>query len=218
MKDMKSEVFNIDCMAGMADKPDNYWDLAIVDPEFGINIARSPRLVLDKGLLGKDWDVKPINPEYFVELFRVSRNQIIWGGNYYALPSNKHCVIWDKLQPEALSFGMFDYAWTSFDGANKAFRLSANDESDCRIHPTQKPVKLYRWLISRYAKPGQTILDTHMGSQSSRIAAYDLGFDYTGYEIDADYFREGCERFERHCAQPKLFTPAPVDETQEALF
>lgn len=215
---MISDVHNIDCLEFMRGLPDNAFSLAIVDPEFGINIAQSPRLVLDKGIVGKDWDSKPIDPLYFTELFRVSQNQIIWGGNYYALPPTKHCVIWDKLQPEAMSFGMFDFAWTSFDGANKAFRCSSNDESDCRIHPTQKPVKLYKWLLTRYAKPGDTIFDSHMGSQSSRIAAYDLGFDYVGCELDPDYFKAGNERFERHIAQPKLFSPDPIVEVQEGLF
>lgn len=198
--------------------PDKAFDLAIVDPEFGINIANSPRLCLDKGIVGKSWDERPIGPEYFTELFRVSVNQIIWGGNYYALPPTKHCVIWDKKQPEALSFGMFDFAWTSFEGANKAFRLSAMDEADCRIHPTQKPVALYKWLLTNYAKPSDTILDTHLGSGSSRIAAYDLGFDFTGYELDKDYFDAQEKRFADHIAQPKLFIAPQPELKQEAMF
>jgi site-specific DNA-methyltransferase (adenine-specific) len=205
-------------MVGMVDTPDKCFDLAIVDPEFGINIGNSPRLVLDKGLVGKSWDERPINPEYFLELFRVSKNQIIWGGNYYSLPANKHCIVWDKKQPEALSFGMFDYAWTSFSGANKAFRLSAMHEADCRIHPTQKPVALYKWLLTNYAKPGNTILDTHLGSGSSRIAAYDLGFDFTGYELDTDYFNAQEERFANHVAQGKLFAPDSPVYVQENIF
>ena len=103
-----SEVFLEDCMQGMKRYPDKFFDLAIVDPEFGIGIGHSPRLVTDKGLEAKSWDDKPIDPTYFVELFRISKNQIIWGGNYYPLPANQHCIIWDKIQPEALSFGMFD--------------------------------------------------------------------------------------------------------------
>lgn len=184
--------------------PDKYFDLAIVDPEFGIGISKSPRLVTDKGLTAKTWDDKPISPEYFVELFRVSKQQIIWGGNYYALPENKHCIIWDKIQPEGMSFGMFDYAWTSFTGANKIFRYSVQNEKD-KIHPTQKPIALYKWLLKNYAKPGDKILDTHLGSQSSRIACWDGGFDFWGWELDPDYFRDGCKRFDIHKAQGSLF-------------
>lgn len=235
---MKSEVFNEDCMVGMARYPDKYFDLAIVDPEFGIGIANSPRLVLDKGKQGKDWDNKPIGMEYFTELFRVSKNQIIWGGNYYPLPANKHCIVWDKKQPEGMSFGMFDYAWTSFDGANKMFRSSVQDEKD-KIHPTQKPIRLYRWLLDRYAycktckNEGSfyedvagdggskmlidcencdvatdgvpKILDTHLGSGSSRIAAYDLGYNFTGFELDKDYFEAAEKRYQNHIKQLNLF-------------
>lgn len=119
-----TRVFNADCLPAMREYPDKYFELAIVDPEFGIGIGKSPRLVTDKGLAAKSWDDKPINSEYFTELFRISIGQIIWGGNYYPLPANKHCLIWDKMQPEDLSFGMFDYAWTSFEGSNKIFRKS----------------------------------------------------------------------------------------------
>jgi site-specific DNA-methyltransferase (adenine-specific) len=205
---MISEVYNEDCMIGMARYPDKFFDLAIVDPEFGIGIGRSPRLVTDKGLIAKEWDDKPIGMEYFDLLFRISTNQIIWGGNYYPLPANSHCIIWDKIQPEDLSFGMFDYAWTSFDGANKIFRRSVQLEKN-KIHPTQKPVQLYRWLLSKYATPGQSILDTHMGSQSSRIAAYKLGFDYYGWELDEEYFRKGCERFDFMARQRDIFLEDP---------
>lgn len=199
-------LFNQDCMEAMKAMPDKAFELAIVDPEFGIGIGHSPRLVTDKGLVPKTWDDRPIDPKYFVELFRVSRNQIIWGGNYYLLPANKHCVIWDKMQPEALSFGMFDYAWTSFDGANKIFRRSVQDEKS-KIHPTQKPVKLYEWLLKNYAKPGDRILDTHLGSGSSAIAAYNMGYDFTGYEIDKDYYEAAVKRLNDHKRQGVLFTP-----------
>jgi site-specific DNA-methyltransferase (adenine-specific) len=200
---MTSEVFNIDCMIGMAKYPDKYFDLAIVDPEFGIGIGNSPRLVTDKGLKAKAWDNKPINDNYFLELFRISKNQIIFGGNYYSLPANKHCLIWDKMQPEKLSFGMFDYAWTSFDGANKIFRFSVQKETD-KIHPTQKPVQLYKWLLKNYAKPEFKIIDTHLGSGSSRIACYDFGCDFTGFEIDKEYFDASVKRFENYKLQTKL--------------
>jgi len=211
---MISEVFNSDCVEGMKRFPDKFFDLAIVDPEFGIGIGKSPRLVTDKGLKAKNWDDEPISMNYFDELFRVSKNQIIWGGNYYALPPTKHCVIWDKMQPEALSFGMFDFAWTSFDGANKIFRKSVQDEKN-KIHPTQKPRALYDWLIKNYAKIGDKILDTHLGSQSSRIAAYKKGFDFWGFEIDEDYFRDGNARFQKEIAMPLFDVPIIK---QENLF
>ncbi len=199
---MSIELFNDDCMNVMEKYPDKYFELAIVDPEFGIGIARSPRLVTDKGLTAKSWDDKPINSNYFTELFRISKEQIIWGGNYYSLPANRHCIIWDKMQPENLSFGMFDYAWTSFDGSNKIFRQSAQKED--RIHPTQKPIKLYRWLLHNYAKQGDKILDTHLGSGSSAIACHDMGFDMVGCEIDTDYYNAACKRFKEQTAQLKL--------------
>lgn len=210
-----SNVFNIDCMIGMKEFPDKFFELAVVDPEFGIGIGNSPRLVTDKGLVAKTWDDKPIDDSYFIELFRVSKNQIIWGGNYYNIGLTKHCIIWDKKQPEDLSFGMFDFAWTSFDGPNKMYRYSVLNEKN-KIHPTQKPIMLYRWLLKNYAQPGDKILDTHMGSQSSRIAAYKMGFDYWGYEIDTDYFKSGCERFEKAIAEP-LFDK-PKDYKQNELF
>lgn len=205
-----SEVRNMDCMDFMKEFPDQFFELAIVDPEFGIGIGNSPRLVTDKGLEAKDWDNTPIDPEYFNELFRVSNNQIIWGGNYYPLRGNKHCIVWDKKQPESLSFGMFDYAWTSFDGSNKMFRKSVQDESN-KIHPTQKPVALYNWLLTNYAKPGDKILDTHLGSGSSRIAAYKLGYDFWATELDKDYFQAQEKRFQSAINEPLFQTkPEPV--------
>jgi site-specific DNA-methyltransferase (adenine-specific) len=200
----KITVTNEDNMQLMARYPDGWFDLAIVDPEFGIGIGNSPRLVTDKGLKSKQWDNKPIDMNYFDELFRISKNQIIWGGNYYALPPNKHCIIWDKKQPEKLSFGMFDYAWTSFDGANKIFRKSVQDEKD-KIHPTQKPVALYKWLLDRYAKQGDKILDTHLGSGSIAIACHDYGFELTACELDAEYYEAAKKRFFNHKAQTNLF-------------
>lgn len=208
---------NIDCMEAMKRYPDKWFELAVVDPEFGIGIGNSARLVTDKGHKAKSWDNKPIGMEYFDELFRVSKNQVIWGGNYYPLPANKHCIVWDKVQPEKLSFGMFDYAWTSFDGANKIFRRSVKEDLD-RIHPTQKPIALYKWLLTNYAKQGDKILDTHLGSGSSRIAAYDLGFDFTGFELDADYFAAQEKRFQNHIAQGQLFTPQTKIPEQNSLF
>lgn len=199
-----SETYNMDCMEYMRQFPNKHFELAVVDPEFGIGIAKSARLVTDKGLKAKKWDDKPIDALYFKELFRVSKNQIIWGGNYYALPPTKHCIIWDKKQPESFSFGMFDFAWTSFSGSNKIFRRSIQLETN-KIHPTQKPVALYKWLLSNYAKPGDKILDTHLGSGSSRIAAYDMGFDFYATELDKDYFDAQEKRFQNFKSQLKLF-------------
>jgi len=189
------ELLNCDCMEYMATVPDKYFDLAIVDPEFGIGIGKSPRLVTDKGLKAKDWDNKPIDMKYFDEVFRTSKQQIIWGGNYYALPPTKHCIIWDKKQPEKLSFGMFDFAWSSFEGANKIFRKSVQDEQN-KIHPTQKPVALYEWLLTNYAKKGQKVFDSHLGSASSAIAAHYFGVDFVGCELDKDYFDAAKARFD----------------------
>ena len=201
-----TQTFNMDCMEAMAQMKDNEFDLAIVDPEFGIGIGNSPRLVTDKGLVAKVWDDKPISMDYFQLLFSKSKHQIIWGGNYYPLPANKHCIIWDKIQPENLSFGMFDYAWTSFNGANKMYRYSVGNELN-KIHPTQKPIALYKWLLKNYTKEGDSILDTHGGSFSSRIACHDMGFDFTGYEIDKDYFDTAEKRFQNHIQQQTIFKP-----------
>ena len=198
------EITNECNMELMARYPDGWFDLAIVDPEFGIGIGKSARLVTDKGLKAKDWDNKPIDMKYFNELFRISNQQIIWGGNYYALPPTKHCIVWDKKQPEGLSFGMFDFAWTSFEGANKMFRKSVQDEQN-KIHPTQKPVALYKWLLDKYAKPGDKILDTHLGSGSIAIACNDYGFDLTACELDTDYYNAAMKRINLHKLQTKLF-------------
>ncbi|MCR4307539.1 MAG: DNA methyltransferase [Candidatus Berkelbacteria bacterium] len=195
--------FNEDCMEAMKDMPDKAFKLAIVDPEFGISIGRSARLVTDKGKPAKAWDDKQISPDYFKELFRVSINQIIWGGNYYSLPPTKHCIVWDKRQPEKLSFGMFDFAWTSFSTANKMFRQSVTIEGN-GFHPTQKPVRLYEWLLKNYAKPGDKILDTHGGSFSSAIACDIMGYDLDIFEIDRGYFEAGQARLTAHQRQGVL--------------
>jgi len=205
-----------DCLPMMREMSDKAFDLAIVDPQFGIGISRSARLVTDKGLQAKAWDDVPISPDYFKDLFRVSINQIIWGGNYYALPPARNYVAWDKLQPEGLSFGMFDLAWTSFDTSNKMFRRSSSRDS--RIHPTQKPAALYRWLLKNYAKPGDTILDTHAGSCSLAIACHDLGFTLTAFEIDEEYLSAAVDRIKRYLRQPKMFKPVIVQPEQESFL
>lgn len=152
------------------------------------------------------WDVAP-GQEYFAELTRVSRNQIIWGGNYFALPPTRCFLIWRKLSiSESFSMAMAEYAWTSFNQNAKVFEAAPQGKAgDPRFHPTQKPVELYAWQYKLFAKPGFKILDTHMGSQSSRIAAWDAGLDYVGCEIDKHYYELGEARFEKHTAQQNLF-------------
>lgn len=153
-----------------------------------------------------DWDKEPPPPEYFEELFRVTKNQIIWGGNYFDLPPTRCIICWDKKQPWD-NFSQWEMAWTSFDSPASMFRMSNTGglNHEKKIHPTEKKIELYRWLIHKYAKPGDKILDTHMGSQSSRIAAYQLGFDYWGFELDKTYFESGCKRFKEKTMQGNLF-------------
>lgn len=152
------------------------------------------------------WDVAP-GEEYFQELFRVSRNQVIWGGNYFALPPTRCFLVWRKLTiSENFSMAMAEYAWTSFSSNAKVFECAPQGKpGDTRFHPTQKPVELYAWVYKLFAKPGDKILDTHMGSQSSRIAAWDAGLDYVGFEIDNNYYELGEARFQKHTAQTNLF-------------
>lgn len=146
------------------------------------------------------WDVAP-GEEYFKELFRVSKNQIIWGGNYFSLPPTRCFLVWRKLTiSESFTMAMAEYAWTSFNGNAKVFECAPQGASkDPRFHPTQKPVALYTWVFKQFAKPGDRVLDTHLGSGSSRIAAYGLDLDFTGIEIDKEYFEKSVERFELVC-------------------
>ena len=157
------------------------------------------------------WDVAP-DAEYFEELRRVSRNQIIWGGNYFSLPPTRCFLVWRKLTiSENFSMAMAEYAWTSFNSNAKVYEAAPQDST--RFHPTQKPVGLYRWIYNLYAKPGDKILDTHLGSGSSRIAAYDAGLDFVGCEIDKTYFEKQEERFADYTAQTSLF----LDYEQEEI-
>jgi site-specific DNA-methyltransferase (adenine-specific) len=202
-----SEVFNVDCMEFMKGFPDNYFQLGVIDPPYGIGAkfagGKTGKMQFNE-IVNKGWDAVP-NDNYFVELLRVSQNQIIWGGNYFNLPPTRCFIVWDKIVSADFSLAMAELGWTSFDQLAKIIKLSVPKSG--KIHPTQKPVALYKWLLTNYAKQGDKILDTHLGSGSSRIAAWDLGFDFYGCELDEDYFREGNERFERHRAQPKLFAP-----------
>lgn len=158
-----------------------------------------------------EWNVAP-SQEYFDELFRVSKAQVIWGGNYFALPPCRCFLVWNKLSiSEKFSMAMCEYAWTSFDSNAKRFECAPQGTcNDPRIHPTQKPVALYEWILTNYAHKGERILDTHVGSGSSRIAAAELGFDYVVCELDKDYFEAEEARFARWAAQGRLF-----EETRE---
>ena len=180
----KSEAYNIDCMEYMKNIPDKYFDLAIVDPPYGIKINNNMgRRAGDKKSSYKkiEWDNNIPSKKYFEELFRISKNQIIWGANYFNMPPTKCFIVWRKPQiSEGVSFSMLEYAWTSFNSTSKEWIGISNEAN--RIHPTQKPVVLYAWLLNKYAKQGDKILDTHLGSGSSRIAAYKLGFDFVGCE------------------------------------
>lgn len=224
--------YNVDCMEYMAALPDKAFDLAVVDPPYGDGNSQS-----DHGEKGQwnwlggmfdrykkvtrtggtwaekygkriiAWDVSP-GPEYFKELFRVSRNQVIWGGNYFTLPPSRCFLMWRKTNIPVKGFSMApcEYAWTSFWENAKVFEFSsAGSVKDKRFHPTQKPVELYEWVYQQFAKPGDKILDTHLGSGSSRLAAYTMGFDFVGCEIDKEYFKMQEERFENYTAQTSLF-------------
>ncbi len=199
-----SEVTNEDCMEGMARYPDKYFDLAIVDPPYGLGkkiYSGGTKGCKFQTLFGENkWDNDTPKQEYFDELFRVSKNQIIWGGNYFDLPPTRTIICWDKLKGDN-NFSMWEMAWTSFDEPAKIYRKSSMGD---RIHPTQKPIDLYKWLLGKYAKQGDKILDTHLGSGSSRIAAYEMGYDFTAFELDTEYFEAQEKRYKNHIAQLKL--------------
>ena len=198
------EIFNEDCMDLMKRYPDDYFDLAIVDPPYGININKSGRLG-HYGGKGKRWDEKAPEKDYFVELERVSKNQIIWGANYFNMNPTRCFLIWDKQQPEGVSFASCEYAWTSFDKSAKTYYQRPQNADVERIHPTQKPVKLYEWLLTNYAEPGQKILDTHLGSGSSAIAAHYYGVDFIGCELDEDYYKAAKARIDKETKQVAMF-------------
>jgi site-specific DNA-methyltransferase (adenine-specific) len=207
MREDKTRVIQGDCMDFMQYVPDGFYELAVVDPPYGLgesvvnSSGRFKRYYNKNG----NWDMEVPSKEYFIELFRISKNQIIWGGNYFELPINKCFIIWDKLQPEGISFAMCEYAWSSFNSNSKIYKKRTQGQEQ-RFHPTQKPVKLYEWILMNYAKEGDKILDTHLGSGSSRIAAYNLGFDFTGIELDEDYFNDSVKRFEQHKSQLTIFS------------
>ena len=198
------KITNEDNMQLMSRYKDNYFDLAIVDPPYGIDINKSGRLG-HYGGKGKKWDNETPSAEYFNELKRVSKNQIIWGGNYFDLPPTRCFLIWDKQQPEGVSFASCEYSWTSFDKSAKTFYMRPQNADNIRIHPTQKPVKLYEWLLMNYAKEGDKILDTHLGSGSIALACHNLGYDLTACELDKEYYNAAMKRIENHKKQLRMF-------------
>ena len=236
--------YNMDCMDGMKEFPDKYFDLAIVDPPYGDGGVRgatenaSGNASTDTGTIPRGggtanrhitsglrkgqsppnwwnmggevrkkiiaWDVAP-GQEYFKELFRVSRNQIIWGGNYFGLPPTRCFLIWRKTNvSQDFSMAMAEYAWTSFSLNAKVFDFPANGQPG-RFHPTQKPVQLYTWILANYANRGDRILDTHAGSASSLVACEKMGFEYVGFEIDETYFKLAQERINEERAQLSIW-------------
>jgi len=199
-------LFNSDCLPAMRKMVDNQFDLCICDPPYGIN-----KLWVGGNGHGwgkarnesknRQWDNNVPTEEYFNELFRISKNQIVWGGNYFELPISRGWAVWNK--PErGFTLSEAELAWTSFDKIIRVFDYHRNETG--RTHPTQKPVKLYKWLLKNYAKPGDKILDTHFGSLSIGIACHDYGFDLDAYEIDRDYFRAGKKRLDIHRAQLQI--------------
>ena len=199
-----SIVYLMDCMELLKQVPDKYFELAVVDPPYGIDINSSGRLG-HYGGKGKKWDSTLPTSEYFSILEAVSRDRIIWGGNYFCMPPTRCFLIWDKQQPEAVSFASCEYAWTSFEQSAKTFYLRPQNADNSRIHPTQKPQQLYEWLLKNYAKPNDKILDTHLGSGSSRIACQKAGLEFVGFELDEDYFNASVKRFKDFVAQGNLF-------------
>lgn len=201
----KIKAYNMDNMEYMKSIPDNYYSLALVDPPYGINqtsmnMGGRKTIKPDKS---KKWDLSIPNKEYFNELFRVSQNQIIWGGNYFRLPSSQYFAIWDKGETMyGRDFAECEYAWVS-SGGTRIFKLSPNQLN--RIHPTQKPVALYKWLLSKYAKEGDKIFDSHGGSMSIAIACHDLDFELDIIELDKEYFDTAVKRVRNHVAQQKIF-------------
>ena len=214
-------ITNEDNMELMKRYPDNYFDLAIVDPPYGIDysgqdgLIRKGKVKRKNGTYGtikrkkhtkKDWDKEPPKDVYFTELMRVSKNQIIWGANYFTLTPSKGIICWDKKQMLE-TFSRWEYAWSSFNKVAKMFCFDNRGflSGEKNIHPTQKPVKLYEWLLMNYAKQGNKILYTHLGSGSIAIACHNLGYDLTACELDKEYYDAAIKRIEQHKAQIRMF-------------
>ena len=219
-------LYNKDCIKALKEMQDNQFDLAIVDPPYGIGVNKGGHSLAGNGdfkggnfnvkatkYVGGEWDNERPNEEYFKELLRGSKNVIIWGGNYFAdlLPSSSCWIVWDKDNGTSYQADC-ELAYTNFDTAVRKYRyrwwgLLQEDmkNKEKRIHPTQKPIRLYEWLLMNYAKDGDKILDTHLGSGSIAIACHNLGFDLEGYELDKEYFEAAKKRLEQHQAQKRLF-------------
>lgn len=213
-------VYNEDCMEGMKRYPDGYFDLAVVDPIYGDVPYGGYMSGTGGGIAGNKkyhnavWEQEKTGPEYFKELFRVSKNQIIWGGNYFAEEIGRNSsgwIVWDKCRPEGATYADCELAYTSFQKAARIFRYRWNGfiqqnmkNREARIHPTQKPTDLYRWIFRRFANAGDKILDTHVGSGTIRRAAYDYGLDFVGFEIDKTYFDMQEQAFQEYISQLRL--------------
>jgi site-specific DNA-methyltransferase (adenine-specific) len=206
----KIRITNEDNMLLMARYPDNYFDLAIVDPPYGLERLQKGSLRLG-GVKGNykdklEWDKKPTE-EYFNELFRVSKNQIVWGANNFIMPTSEYFLIWNKKQTVD-NFATAEYAWVSMGLKTPAkifdYGIHKHNHTD-KIHPTQKPIDLYKWILDKYSKQGDKILDTHLGSGSIAIACHDYGFDLTACELDKEYYDKAIQRINNHVAQQKLF-------------
>ena len=205
-QDVRIKLYNVDCMEYLKEQPDNAFDLSIVDPPYGINIA--------------DWDNQTPSDKYFVELIRCSNNQIVWGGNYFKLPHSEAWLCWDKTFKfkRGIDLSEFELAWTSFKHKARFCRFTycgnfygwdsprADYSKQPLIHPTQKPIDVYDWIYDNYSEKGQRILDTHLGSGSNAISAHYAGMEFVGCELDEDYFKASVERFERETAQKDMFS------------
>ena len=209
------KLYNKDCMEALKEMKDNQFDLAIVDPPYGMGnyffnqmpIPHKQKKGIKSKYKEKEWNVIPTQ-KYFKELFRVSKNQIIWGGNYFLLPISRGWIYWDKKMGSGGVFSSGELAWTSFAKVLKSYSLCSRDGSNNgkdKIHPTQKPIKLYEWLLMNYAKEGDKILDTHLGSGSIAIACDNLGFDLEGYELDKEYFEAASKRLKQHQSQLRIY-------------
>ena len=209
MKIGNMNITNEDCMDLMARYPDKYFDLAIVDPPYGIERFKKGGSHVNKyGSIKGAWNnVKP-QTEYFTKLFNISKKQIIWGGNYFTLPLTGGWIYWNKMRGKNFSFADGELAWTNFLNNIKQANIKYNGvfgADTYRIHPTQKPVALYKWLLHNYAKPGDKILDTHLGSGSIAIACHDYNFELTACELDAEYYEAAVNRIKNHVNQLKMF-------------
>jgi len=199
------KITNEDNMELMARYPDNHFELAIVDPPYGIDVTKMNMggRKRNKDDKDKDWDLGVPNKEYFDELFRVSKNQIIWGGNYFDLPPSQYFAIWDKGETMyGRSFAECEYAWVR-SGGTRIYKKNPNQLN--RIHPTQKHLKLYEWLLMNYAKEGDKILDTHLGSGSIALACHNLNYDLTACELDKEYYEASLKRLKEHQSQLTIF-------------